>query len=70
MEADSRMVVQLIDAWMRGVKRVLAATVDTDVVVFLICHFFSFKFEAVWVEMGIGQHRLRLPIHTYHMHSC
>ena len=75
MEADgctvnSRMVVQLIDAWMRGVKRVLAATVDTEIVVFLICHFFSFKFEAVWVEMGVGQHRLRLPIHTYHMHSC
>lgn len=45
MEADSCMAVQLIDAWMRGVKRVLAATVDTDVVVVLICHFFYFKFE-------------------------
>ena len=51
------MVINVIDATKRGVKRVLVATVDTDLVVNLIYHFVFFKFEALWVEMGIGQHR-------------
>ena len=63
--ADSRMVVHLKDASKRGVKRVLVATIDTDVVVVLIYHFFFFRFKALWVEMGVGQHRRWLPIHTY-----
>ena len=56
--------MHLIDASNRGVKRVLVATVDTDVAVVLIYHFFFFEFEALWVEMGVGQHRRWLPIHT------
>ena len=32
-EVDSRMVIHLIDASKRAVKRVLVATVDTDVIV-------------------------------------
>ena len=53
-EADSHMVVHLIDASKRGVNRVLVATVDTDVVALLIYHFSFFKFKALWVEMGVG----------------
>ena len=64
-EVDGHMVVHLIDASKRAVKRVLVATVDTDVVAVLIYHFFFFKFEALWVEMGVGQQRRWLPIHTY-----
>ena len=59
------MVVHLIDALKRVLKRVLVATVDTDVVAVLIYHFFFCKFEALWVEMGVGQHRRGLPMHTY-----
>ena len=59
------MIVHLIDASKGGVKPVLVATVDTDVVEVLIYHFFFFRFEALWVEMGIGQHRRWLPIHMY-----
>ena len=56
--------MHLIEASNRGVKRVLVATVDTDVAVVLIYHFFFFEFEALRVEMGVGQHRRWLPIHT------
>ena len=51
------MVVHLIGASKRGVKRVSVGTADTGVVVVLIYHFISFKFEAFWVKMGVGQHR-------------
>ena len=64
-EAHSRIFLYLINASKRGVKRVLVATVDTDVVVVLIYHLFFFKFEVLWVEMGVGQHLRWLPIHTY-----
>ena len=56
-EVDSCIVVHLINASKRGVKRALVATIDTGVVVVLIYHFFFFKFEVLWVEMGLGEHR-------------
>ena len=64
-EVDSCMIVHLIDTSKGGVKPVLVATADTDVVEVLLYHFFFFRFEALWVEMGIGQHRRWLPIHMY-----
>ena len=51
------MVVHLIVASKRGVKRVSVGPANTDVVVILTYHFISFKFEAFWVKMGVGQHR-------------
>ena len=66
-EADSRMVVHLIDASKRWVKRVLVATVDTDVVVVVLIYLFFFL--QVWSTVGWNGRRsthLRwLPIHTY-----
>ena len=64
-EPDNTMILHLIDALKRGVKRALVATVDIDIVVVWIYHFFFDKFEVLWVEMGIDQHRQWLPIHTY-----
>ena len=55
-EVDSCMVEHLINASKRGVTCALVATIDIDVVVVLIYYFFFFKFEAPWVEMGVGQH--------------
>ena len=49
-ETDSRMVVHLIDALNRGVKRALVATSDTDVVVTLIYHFYFLRLEALWLK--------------------
>ena len=55
-EVDSCIVVHLKNASKREVKRALVATINTDVVVVLIYHFFFFKFEVLWVEMGLGEH--------------
>ena len=64
-EADTRLLLHTFDGASKGYKKVLIVTVDTDVVVIALYHFFSLNIDELWVEMGVGQYRRWLPIHTY-----
>jgi hypothetical protein len=58
-EADTRIIVHVIEALQRGAKNISIRTVDTDVVVILVGHFFELHdvyghFE-IWVAFGMGK---------------
>ena len=64
-EADTRLFLHVIDASNRGCKKITIITVDTDVLVIALHHFFTLWLDKLWVEIGVGQHRRWLPIHIY-----
>ena len=64
-EADSRLLLHAYDAAIHGHKKVMITTVDTDVVVIALYHFFSLEVEELWIEFGAGIHRRYIPIHQY-----
>ena len=39
-------------------------TVDTDVVVIVLQHFFTLNLEELWIEFGVDKYRRYIPIHT------
>jgi hypothetical protein len=50
---------------MCGYQKVSIVTVDTDVVVISLYHFFSLNLEELWIEFGVEKYRKYLPIHSY-----
>ena len=64
-EADTRLLLHVLHASKNGFKKQLIVTVDTDVVVLAIHHFFSLNLQELWVEIGVGKNRRWLPIHLY-----
>lgn len=59
-EADTRLMVHLLDAILNGYHKVLIRTVDTDVVVIVIGRFSYFKSICqdinIWIAFGVGKH--------------
>ena len=64
-EADTRLLLHALDTSKSGFKRFLIVTVDTDVVVLALCHFFNLDLQELLIEIGIGKNRRWLPIHLY-----
>ena len=64
-EADTRLLLHVYDASLKGLRKISIVTVDTDVVVIALYHFFSLNVEELWIEIGVGQYRRWLPIHLY-----
>ena len=56
-EADTRIFVHLNDGRQHGYKKFLIITVDTDVIIIALYHFFSFDVEELWIEFGVGKNR-------------
>ena len=56
-EADTRLLLHTLDGSKRGFKRLLIVTVDTDVVVLILCHFFNLDLQELWIEIGTGKNR-------------
>jgi len=54
-EADTRIFVHLKDGCFRGYRKLMIITVDTDVVVIALYHFFSFNIDELWIEFGVGK---------------
>ena len=58
-EADTWIVVHVIDSWEEGFKKILICTVDTDIIVILMVLFYSIRenYQAVdtWVAFGTGK---------------
>jgi len=59
-EADSRIVLYIIDALERGAKKILICMVDTDVIVILIGQFYNivghYPNVDLWIAFGTGKH--------------
>ena len=65
-EADSRIILHIQKAVMRGVLRVIVHSNDTDVVVFLlyyIHYFINLGIEHLWIKFGIGDKSRHIPVH-------
>ena len=60
-EADTRVLLHALDGSMNGYSKVSIVTVDTDVVVICLYHFFMLNLEELWIEFGVGKHRKYLP---------
>ena len=65
-EADSHIIPHIQKAVMRGVRRVIVHSNDTDVVVFLlyyIHYFINLGIEDLWIKFGIGDKSRHIPVH-------
>ena len=56
-EADTRIFVHIKDGCSRGIKKIMIITVDIDVVVIALYHFFSLDVDELWIEFGVGKVR-------------
>ncbi len=62
-EADTRLLLHVLDGAETGIRKISIVTVDTDVVVIALRHFFDLNLEELWIEFGTGRSRRFLPIH-------
>lgn len=65
-EADTRVLLHVLDAVKKGIKRILIRTVDTDIVVLAIAHYFTYHshgVEKLWIAIGTGKSYRYLAIH-------
>lgn len=67
-EADTRMVVHMVDALKKGSTNIMIRTVDTDVIIILIGQFHDILKEypdvQIWVVFGTGKN-----IRNYHINT-
>ena len=54
-EADTRLILHILNGSSCGFKKISIITVDTDVVVILLYHFFSLDLDELWIEFGVGK---------------
>ena len=63
-EADTRMILHLADAAKAGYNRILAQTVDTDVVVLAVCYYYTVPASEIWIAFGTGKHLRYIGAHV------
>ena len=64
-EADTRIFLHAKNASDNGIRKPSIVTVHPDVVAVALYHFFSLNHDELWREIGVGQNRRYLSIHTY-----
>ena len=57
------MILHTLDAARKGTSKIMIRTVDTDVVVLAIAHFFSIQVEEMWIAFGTGKKFCYILIH-------
>jgi len=62
-EADSRIMVHVADAVMKGFSNIIVHTVDRDVIVLAIAAVQKLGQVNVWVAFGSGKHFSYIPVH-------
>ena len=62
-EADTRMFLHAFDCTLKGKKKIIIRTADTDVVVLAISSFRKIKAEELWIAFGTGKHFRFIPAH-------
>ena len=63
--ADTRLLLHVPDGARSGIKKISIVTVDTDVVVIALQHFFSLNIEELWIQFGVGKSRRFIPVNKY-----
>ena len=63
-EADTRIMVHVLDASLSGHKRIKIRSNDTDVIVLAISVVNTVLVDELWVAYGSGKHLHNLPAHT------
>ena len=64
-ESNSRLQLLVLDASSKILQKVSIVTVDTDLAVTALYHFFSLKLEDLWVENDVGQQCKWLLVHKH-----
>ena len=59
------MILHAYDASSKGIGDLSILTVDTDVVIISLYHFYSSNLKELCIQIGVGQHRIWLPVHLY-----
>ena len=52
-EADTRLLLHVLDGANSGIKKVSIITVDTDVVVIALRHFFTLNLQELWLNLKL-----------------
>ena len=63
-EADTRMVLHLMDADKHGYRNAMLRNVDADVVVLAIAAVSQLNMNELWVAFGVGRNLRYLPAHA------
>ena len=64
-EADTRLLLHILSGSSCGYKKISIVTVDPDVVVISLYHFFSLDLEDLWIEFGTGRNERYFSIHQF-----
>ncbi|KAJ8867310.1 hypothetical protein PR048_031111 [Dryococelus australis] len=62
-EADTRMLLHIVDAAIAGHKQIMAKAVDTDIIVLAVVFFQCIEVEQLWVAIGPGKYLKYQPVH-------
>jgi hypothetical protein len=62
-EADTRLLLHVVDCVKQGHHRVSVRTVDSDVLVLAIAMFHQLDARELWIAFGVGKHFRYIPIH-------
>ena len=62
-EADTRLLLHVADAVLKGRKKVAIRTVDTDVLVVAVASFDKIKPDELWVTLGTGSNLHCIAVH-------
>ena len=68
-EADNRLISHIAWSVERGCKRILVLSNDTDSIALILRYLPEFKCKGLcelWNEIGTGEHRRKIPLHTLH----
>ena len=63
-EADTRLLLHVLDGANSGIKKVSIITVDMGIVVIALRHFYTLNLEELWIKFGVDKYRRYIPIHT------
>ena len=62
-EADSRIVLHILDAANDGHEKILVRTGDTDVVVIIVSCLQNIPLKEIWVSFGVGKNHRYIAAH-------
>ena len=62
-EADTSLVLHVLDAANKGHQHITVRTADTDVVVIIVSHLHYIPASEVWVSFGVGKHQRYIATH-------
>ena len=62
-EADTRLVLHMSDAALKGCQQIMVRTADTDVIVLILSKMHKLSMNEIWVSFGVGKHHRYIPVH-------